>query len=680
MKLSVKLALTAVLGIGALVALFLFESFSSKYFAIRNGFEGVLIELESEHKKLDYEVLHSAFFVYANYDEINQRIDKITSLLYRVLNNDHVITHHKGVYNKLMLHAELNENKKQKIYDFQTVNSIIKNSTTAILALQSRLFDLNVDNTYEQELYRRLNNTTGTILLAKNGLDMQVIEGLEKEIAALSKYKVENPRKRRLFNNLITHFNVIETNFYAYVMLLNEILDPTAISILQDAYHEFTVESDAELVWINYFSYFLVALFIFSVGLISYFHIRSEHETRRDPLTGLKNRKAYEEDIKSHTKNLSLILLNISKFKHYNDFYGTHEGDRLLIKVAERIKNMGFLGKNAKYYRLGADDFGILFETCEEFAIETATLASYELFMHEPIIINGEDRTPNMSVASTNVAPLLENANMALKSKRYQNIIIYNERMNLREQIRENVMMEKELKDALEEDRVVPYFQPIVDLGTKNTTKHEVLARLITKDGHIRSIYPYLNVAKESRLYSKLTETIIKKSMAIIANSTGEFSINLSIEDINNLETVELIIGELKRYEGIGSRVIFEILESEAVDKYENIQSFISLIRKFGCKFAIDDFGSGYSNFAHILNLAVDFIKIDGSLIRYLDSDPKAITIVETIVNFARKASIRVVAEFVHNEKISQIVEQLQIDYAQGFYFFEPSYMPVATE
>lgn len=677
MKLSVKITITVLLGLGALIALFLFESFSSNYFEKRSKFEELLTELKSEHKKLDYEVLRSAFFLYANNDEIDEKVDKISSLIDQVINSSYLDSSYKSSYSYFKLHADLYDSKKIKIKNFQVVNRIIKSSTSSMLVLQSKLFNLEASDPEEQRLYRKINNTTGKILLAKNGLDLHAVDNLKSEIEVLASYKLSSRQKQDLLDRLIMHLDIIDNNFYPYVVLLRETVDSAIEEILENGVREFAVESERELKWINYFSYLLVTLFMSSIAFITYFHLKSESEARRDQLTGLGNRKAYEEEVANTSKSLSLILMNISKFKHYNDFYGIHEGNILLTKVAERIKTMGFEGENAKYYRLGGDDFGILFESDSQVGIEVATKRVQELFTKDPITINGEDRTPIMVIASTNIPPLLENANIALKSKSDQTLVVYSEKMNLRERIRENMVMLKELKEALEDGRLVPYFQPIVDFGLGRPTKHEILARLITKDGKAKSIFPYLKIAKESRLYSELTAQIIKKSFEVIAKCKGDFSINLSIEDIDNPETVELITAELTKYSDIGNRIIFEILESEAVEKYENIQSFIGYARKHGCKFAIDDFGSGYSNFAHILNLAVDFIKIDGSLIRHLDSDPKALTIVDTIVNFAKKASIKVVAEFVHNEEIAKIVESLDINSAQGYYFYEPASRPV---
>ena len=164
----------------------------------------------------------------------------------------------------------------------------------------------------------------------------------------------------------------------------------------------------------------------------------------------------------------------------------------------------------------------------------------------------------------------------------------------------------------------------------------------------------------------------------VIAQHSGDFSINLSIDDIVDEETTTIICQMLRQYGTIGQRIIFEILESEAIEDYEKLTQFITLMRQYGCRIAIDDFGSGYSNFAHILNLSVDILKIDGSLIRYLDTNEKAITIVETILSFATRASIETVAEFVHNEAVADIVKRIGVHSAQGFYFYEPAPKPIA--
>ncbi|MFA7609853.1 MAG: EAL domain-containing protein [Sulfurimonas sp.] len=127
----------------------------------------------------------------------------------------------------------------------------------------------------------------------------------------------------------------------------------------------------------------------------------------------------------------------------------------------------------------------------------------------------------------------------------------------------------------------------------------------------------------------------------------------------------------LERYD-IGSKIVFEIVESEYIEKFEDVMRFIAKVKKYNCKIAIDDFGTGYSNFEYLIKLKADYLKIDGSLIKNIDKDKNAYIVVSTIVDFAKKLGMKTVAEFVESEEIFNIVKNLGIDYSQGYYFCEP--------
>jgi diguanylate cyclase (GGDEF)-like protein len=677
MKLSIKLTLTALLGLSALIALFYFKSTSYEYYNYRNTIELNFKELDTAQQKLDHAVLTNAFFLYTNQDEIIDAIENVHSHLNTLITNPHLQSSHSKTLSFLLEYQKGYEAKINAVYDFQTANTVIKNSTAAIPLLQTKLLDSPQQLTPSQrENLQRITHLSGTILVAKNAMDTQLIVSMRQEIDSLNPLLFSSSQRSDI-SRLLSHFNVIIGVFPDYSRALNEINKPTLDILLEQAKKSFDEESTNELKFVNTFSYFLILLFIGSIVLITIFLIRSEYESRTDRLTGLGNRKAYEERVKHAKADLGLILINIRKFKHYNDFYGVAAGDQLLIATAAHIRSLPFGGQKPTYYRLGADDFGILYQCSPHPSIETFAQELLDAFSALPIIIDGEIRTPAIVVAGSIFKPLLETADMALKSNTHVNPVIYHEGLNLRQVIHDNVTKAQELKIALESKKVIPYFQPIVDLSTCKATKHEILARIVTDSGQVRSIFPYLSIAKEANLYPLITQAIIEQSFPIIAGHVGDFSVNLSIEDITNPKTVTIIENKLKEHPRIGERVIFEILESEAIEEYEGIVTFVQKMHQYGCRIAIDDFGSGYSNFSRILNLTIDIIKIDGSLIRHLDTDDKAITIVQTIVNFTKSASIHTVAEFVHNKAIANIVSELGIDAAQGFYFYEPAPVPI---
>jgi len=164
---------------------------------------------------------------------------------------------------------------------------------------------------------------------------------------------------------------------------------------------------------------------------------------------------------------------------------------------------------------------------------------------------------------------------------------------------------------------------------------------------------------------------MLSKSFEAFKNTDNEFSVNITIEDILNNNIKEYIIMMLEKY-NIGSRVVFEIVESESIENFKEVLYFIKNIKSYGCKIAIDDFGTGYSNFEYLVKLEADYIKIDGSLIKEIDTNITSQIVVKNIVNFAKDLKMKTIAEFVENEFIFKKVKELGVDYSQGYYFSEP--------
>ena len=164
---------------------------------------------------------------------------------------------------------------------------------------------------------------------------------------------------------------------------------------------------------------------------------------------------------------------------------------------------------------------------------------------------------------------------------------------------------------------------------------------------------------------------MVSQAFKHFSQNDSEFSINLTLDDITNKDTVRYITHKLEKYE-IAKRVIFEIVESEGIDSFEEVSVFIKTMKEYGCKIAIDDFGTGYSNFEYLMKLNVDYIKIDGSFIKNIDTNAQSQLISDLIITFAKKQGILTIAEFVHNKKVLHKVQDMGIDYSQGFYLGEP--------
>lgn len=228
------------------------------------------------------------------------------------------------------------------------------------------------------------------------------------------------------------------------------------------------------------------------------------------------------------------------------------------------------------------------------------------------------------------------------------------------------------VKKALDSSNIISYFQPIIDNKTKEIIKYESLVRLIDEKGEIISPFYFLDVSKKGTYYTKITNRVIESSFKVLDHIKHNVSINLSVLDIENKAIREKLV-ELVSNPNYKGRVTFELLEDENMRDFKMIKEFISQMKEIGkVKIAIDDFGSGYSNFERLLEYNPDILKIDGSLIKNIETDAFSRNIVETIVTFAKKQNIKTIAEFVENENIYNILKEIGIDYSQGFYFGKP--------
>lgn len=393
-----------------------------------------------------------------------------------------------------------------------------------------------------------------------------------------------------------------------------------------------------------------------------------------DTLTGLPNRYSMFNDI-VETSDGALLIINIDDFKEINDFFGHIAGDNILKKFSNRLKNMFKDNEYIKLKRLSGDEFALLF--VQKPPLESFIKSAEKLIKDvEKMIFLYKKNEISIRVTiggAYQIDRALEKADIALKSAKRQrkSFLLYDEKLNIEEQYKDNMEWVKKLKKAIEQDMIVPYFQPIFDNKSEKIVSYECLIRLIESNGNVVSPYLFLTIAKKSRLYSELTKIMIEKSCQYFEHIDYDFSVNLSVDDILDKDMVKYIKQKIKKY-SVANKIIFEILESEGIENYEEVSFFISEMKKLGCRIAIDDFGSGYSNFEHLLKLDIDYIKIDGTLIKNLDKDLNAQVVVETIVGFAQRLNILTVAEFVHNEAVFIKARELNVSRSQGFFLGTP--------
>lgn len=397
-----------------------------------------------------------------------------------------------------------------------------------------------------------------------------------------------------------------------------------------------------------------------------------EKQYYTDELTSLENRNKLIKDL-SQRKYNKLAIVDIKSFNDINDFYGNTIGD-VVLKALSKLIDLYCKQNKLNSYRVNSDIFAVVdnIGTKEEFIQRIRLLQKLinnNCFFYEEgkIYI-----TVTMGLALEEES-LFEKAEMAVHyAKKNKKLFqIYKQELNRYEAIKQNIIWTKKIKDAIADNRIIPFFQPIVNNRLGTIEKCEALIRMIDENGKAISPYFFLDIAKKAGLYKELTIIMLEKIFEALNKTDYEISINLLLQDIVSSEIRTLIIDKLEKANN-PKKVVFEIVEAEGIENFNEVTDFIKDIKKYGSKIAIDDFGTGYSNFSYLMKLNVDYIKIDGSIIKNVYKDKSAEMVTKTIVAFANALGIETIAEFVADEEIYNKIKDLNIDYSQGYYFSEP--------
>ncbi|MCT7482884.1 bifunctional diguanylate cyclase/phosphodiesterase [Aliarcobacter cryaerophilus] len=398
-----------------------------------------------------------------------------------------------------------------------------------------------------------------------------------------------------------------------------------------------------------------------------------------DELTLLPNRQKLLKDLKD-SKIQKIDMININSFRDINNFYGFEAGDLVLKKFSQILLDKISTNINLDLYRVANDVFAICTKNKDNLKeIRDICTNIIEYFSLHPILINNNSFYLSISIGvarnckdSAVQNNLLSKAEYALRiaKKRDISILFLDENIELYNKLKENKKLIEELKNALISNNLLIYGQKLINNISKKE-KYEILMRVKLEDGSILTPYSFLKEAKKAKLYLGMTRMLVKKACEYFKGKDIDFNLNLTLEDIKDQYTMDFIVNAMEKT-NTAKQITFEIVESEGIESFTEVSNFIKKAKKLGCKIAIDDFGTGYSNFEYIIKLDVDYIKIDGSLIKNINTDNNLYLTVQTIVGFAKALKIKTVAEFVHNEEVLNCVKNLDIDYSQGFFIDEP--------
>ena len=409
-----------------------------------------------------------------------------------------------------------------------------------------------------------------------------------------------------------------------------------------------------------------------------------KNEALKDKLTGLGSYFALTQRMEQGSGGM-IIYININNFMDFRFFYKTKTVDAIIASFATTLQLCIDTYKiDANIYRVQFDEFCIWYGGDNA---ERVVRKFIDYFKANNLYITVEgarEFIPNIKITigvsmpqDTPQTNRLTQAMLAHHEAKQNGeaVQFYTENSHIEQQYYHNQIMSRTIENALYNDTVIVECQPIYDVSGEGAgiKYYEVLVRLIDENGKIRYPGEFLDIAKKISLYNDITKKVVEHVFRLVEKFTNtSFSVNLSSSDIAN-ESIRDLIEKKLRVCSRPEHVYFEILESEGVDDYKIVNDFINKIRAYDCKISIDDFGSGYSNYYRILELDIDTIKIDGSIIKKLPYDKNARYLLQTIIDFAGRQGYNVVAEFVSSEEILAEIKKFGIKYAQGFLLGKPT-------
>ncbi len=441
------------------------------------------------------------------------------------------------------------------------------------------------------------------------------------------------------------------------------------------------------------------------IGSVMVFHDTSKesrlfrqlsYQASHDSLTGLINRTEFENQVVASLGKLkedpesthALLFVDLDQFKIVNDTFGHNAGDELLRQLSKHFQNC--IRSTDILARLSGDEFGILLQRCEiERATEVAESirSSVENFRFEwqdsfasvrcsigIVLIDAS----NDDVA--NIMSCADIACYAAKDSGRNQLHIYRESdgsMRL-----EEMKWVSRISSAVEEDRFELFFQPIIGIGGKrsNHAAHfELLLRMRDENGDLVSPNLFIPAAERYNLMSILDRWVVRNALANLADhSEGEearytIAINLSGNSLSEDRFLDFVIEELENQKLARGAVCFEITETAAISNLARVVHFMQELKKLGCKFSLDDFGSGLSSFTYLKNLPVDFLKIDGHFIRHVAEDSVDESMVKAIAEVGKAMGIATIAERVESKAVIEKLGEIGVEFAQGYFIARPT-------
>lgn len=597
---------------------------------------------------------------------------------------------------------KLEDKISEKMIEISTsdVITIANNSASLIEKLLNKEENY-VKQLLQDEVLRQLIETKLQVMLTQNikysyllykdsrGIFRFLADGAKEEEKAFlnQKFDIDNPLWLEVFETkkpLMIEHDVLQQLSISYLIPIvqnNEVQMILAIDFSIKKVQE--INTIIQLMKNGIISIILIVIIFLIILIVQTLrYIAIKKTAYIDKLTNVYNRNYLQESEEFINLNDYILgTLDIDHFKAINDTYGHDVGDKILKQVANMIL-LTVRNHEDIVIRYGGEEFLILAKIKRDDNISALNvierifknIQENRFYINKKEYINvtvsiGVNLVPHKSRTFSEAFKLTDIALYNAKNKGRNSIEIYDEIQNNHNTSHLSI---NGIKDAIEENRVVCFYQKIIDTNTQVVSHHEALLRIIDKEGNIITPDKILPIIKGTFILRNITKRVLKLCYEkLVEYPTAHINVNLNPKDIID-DAILQILRHYATQENIASRLGIEIVESEDLINCKDAKENLLMLKQLGYKIFIDDFGSGYSNFIYLTQIKTDFIKIDGAIIKNILEDKVSFLLVKSIVEFAKEANIKVIAEYVSNKEIYEKVKSLEIEYSQGFYFSHP--------
>ncbi|HDP88669.1 MAG TPA: EAL domain-containing protein [Thioalkalivibrio sp.] len=422
---------------------------------------------------------------------------------------------------------------------------------------------------------------------------------------------------------------------------------------------------------------------------------RLDYQATHDRVTGLINRYEFERRVelalddarRSHSEH-TICYIDLDQFKIINDTAGHAAGDHVLRTLANRLSQLNLCEGDNQLARLGGDEFAMLLLNCPLDRAATEAETILQAIKASPIEWESQSFEPSASIgvvaitpASENVIQLMKEADVACYSAKDEGrgrIFVFDASNGEDSMHQRDMLRATALRDALTSARLRLVAQPVVALADDDARPHyELLLRMIDHDGQIVSAGPYIPAAERFGVMQSIDRWVVDAALQLVNDPRHDIgnailSINISGNSLGDDRFLAFVCEAMRTHEAPGSQICFEITETAAVSHLARAQAFIAALRELGCRFALDDFGSGLSSFMYLKKLPVDYLKIDGAFVKDMTEEPTDAAMVAAINEVGHVMGMKTIAEFASSEAIIARLRELGVDYAQGYALGKP--------